>query len=149
MSYTSAKSRTSGTFDADLFMKDAGAIAASAAAQVDGSDVIVNVGSGRFEGKLIIDVTALEVDTGNELYSIEVQGSTSATFASGNVVLGERQLGDSSVTGSSADDAVGRYVLDFSNVDVDGNRLPYLRVYTRVAGTVATGINYSAWITKR
>jgi hypothetical protein len=149
MSYTSAKSRPSYTFDANLQFKDAGLVAASAQAQVAGADKIINVGNGRFNGKLVIDATAIEVDSSNELYSIEVQGSTSSTFASGNVVLCERQLGHSSVTGSSASDAAGRYTLDFSNVDMDGNRLPYLRVYTRVAGTIATGINYTAWATKR
>jgi len=149
MSYTSAKQRPSFTFDANLQMKDAGLVAASAQAQVAGADKIVNVGSGRYNGKLVIDATAIEVDSSNELYSIEVQGSTSATFASGIVVLAERQLGHSSTTGSSASDVAGRYTLDFSNVDVDGARLPYLRVYTRVAGTIATGINYAAWITKR
>ncbi len=149
MSFTSAKSRPSYTFDANLQFKDAGLVAASAAAQVASVDKIVNVGNGRFKGRMVIDVTACEVDTGNELYSIEVQGSTSSSFASGNVVLCERQLGDSSVTGSSADDGTGRYELDFMNTDVDGARYPYLRVYTRVAGTIATGINYTAFAVKR
>lgn len=148
MSYTAAKSRPAYTFDANLQMKDTGLVAASAQAQVGGADKIINVGNGRFRGILVIDATAIEVDSGNELFSVEIQGSTSATFASGIVALAERQVGHSSVTGSSASDAAGRYTLHFSNVDMDGTRLPYLRVYTRVSGTIATGINYSAWIAK-
>lgn len=149
MTYSSAKFRQAKTFDANLEMKDAGLVAASAAAQVDGSNKILTVGNARFEGDLVIDVTAIEVASGDELYSIEIQGSTSSSFASGISVLTELQLGDSSVSSGSADSSTGRYTLPFTNVTVDGTPLPYLRVFTRVAGTIATGINYSAYIAKR
>lgn len=148
MSYSSAKSRETKTFDASLEMKDAGLVAASAAAQVDSSNKILDAGVGRFKGELVIDVTAIEVASGDEGYSIEVQGSNSSSFASGNVALAELQLGDTSVTNESADSSTGRYILPFTNVGVDGTRYRYIRVYTRVVGTIATGINYSAFIAK-
>ena len=75
MSYTSAKSRPSYTFDANLEFKDAGLVASSAAAQVDSAAKVVDVGTGFFKGDLVIDVTAIEVATGNEGYRIAIEGS--------------------------------------------------------------------------
>jgi hypothetical protein len=53
-------------------LKDAGLVASSAAGQVDSSDKIVDLGEGLVEGKFIIDVTAIEIDTNNEEYEIEL-----------------------------------------------------------------------------
>lgn len=133
----------------DLQMKDAGLVAASAAAQVGGSNKIHDLGAAVYQkGALVIDATAIEVASNDELFSIEVQGSSSATFASDINVLAEKQLGALEVTGNSADSPTGRYVVYFDNVADDGQPVRYLRVYTRVAGTVATGVNYSAWLVK-
>lgn len=148
MSYTSAKQPTNFTMDSLLQLKDAGLVAASAAATVSSVAKIVAVGSGRFDAKAIFDVTACEVDTGNELYSLEIQGSTSASFASVDAVLAELQLGDSSVTGEAADSVTGRFELPFSNVQ-NNVYYPYVRLYIRVAGTVSTGINLAAYIAQR
>lgn len=135
-------------FDAAMELKDAGLVAASAAAQVDGADKILDFGGAIMtEGDLVVDVTAIEVDTGNEKYEIEWQLSSSATFASAIVVAAVLKVGDSSVTGSSADNAIGRYVQGVSN-EFAGTQYRYARLYTRIAGTIATGINYSAFLTK-
>lgn len=133
-------------FDSLLEMKDAGLVATSAAAQVDSADKILNLGLGLVEGNLIVDVTAIEVATGNEVYEIEWQLSNSATFASGNVCASVLKLGDSSVNGSSADSAAGRYIQPVMN-EFAGTMYQYARLYTRIAGTIATGINYSAFLT--
>ncbi len=45
------------------------------------------------------------------------------------------------------DSATGRYILRVHN-DVQGTRYRYARVYTTVSGTVATGINYIAYLTR-
>jgi hypothetical protein len=155
MSYTSAKSRPSYTFDANLQLKDAGLVASSAAATVDSAAQVLDVGTGFFEGEIVIDVTAIEVDTGNELYSIALEGSSDSGFSSGTEVeLCMLRLGDSSVTGSDVDNVVGRYTLPFNNRQPSGTAFSegynwrYLRLYTTVAGTIATGINYSAFIVK-
>lgn len=147
MSFTSAKSRPTFTFDALLEMKDAGLVAASAAATVDGSAKVLDAGTGLFEGQLVIDVTAIEVASGDEGYKIAIEGSTTTGFSSGTEVeLGSILLGDSSVTGGDTDSPTGRYTLPFNNREVDGTCYRYLRVYTTVQGAVATGINYSAFI---
>lgn len=139
------RNRKDFTFDYQMRMKDAGLVGASAAAQVGGSDKIIDLGSSdRFDGRVIVDVTACEVATGDERYEIIVQGSSSATFASGVWNLAAVTLGDSSVSLETVDTAAGRrQELHFCN-EVNGTAFRYLRVYTRVAGTVATGINYVA-----
>lgn len=147
MRYTAAKSRGSYTFDALLEMKDAGLVAADAAAQVDGSNKILDVGDARFEAKLIIDVTAIEVASGDEGYTIKVQGSDASNFGSGVETITSLTLGDTSVTGNSVDSTTGRYELGVSNIGADGQPYRYLRLYTDVTGTIATGINYSAFFT--
>lgn len=133
-------------FDSLLEMKDAGLVAASAAAQVDGADKILTLGGGLVEANLIVDVTALEVASGDEVYGIEWQLSSSATFASGVVVASVLRIGDSSVAFGSADNAVGRYIQPVNN-EFNGTVYPYARLYTRIAGAIATGINYSAFLT--
>ena len=133
-------------FDSLPEMKDAGLVAASAAAQVDGADKILTLGGGLVEANLIVDVTALEVASGDEVYGIEWQLSSSATFASGVVVASVLRIGDSSVAFGSADNAVGRYIQSVNN-EFNGTVYPYARLYTRIAGAIATGINYSAFLT--
>jgi hypothetical protein len=139
-----ARNQKDFTFDYDLRLKDAGVIAASAAAQVGGVDKILDVGAARVDGRVIVDTTAVEVDSGNELYQVVVQGSSSATFASGIVTLGEQRFGDSSVTLETVDSpAAARREIAFTN-EQNGTVYRYIRVYTIIAGTIATGINYVA-----
>lgn len=135
--------------DVNTKLKDTGLIAASAAAQVGGSDKILDLGEALVEGFVVVDLTACEVASGDESYRIEVQGSDSATFASGIVNLAILHVGDSSVTFESADTAAtGRFLVPVRN-EKAGEIYRYMRIYTRVAGTVATGVNYSAFFTKK
>lgn len=131
-------------FDSLLELKDAGLVAVSAAAQVDSVDKILDLGQSYWEGNVVVDVTALEVASGDEVYSIEWQLSSSATFASGVVVSSVLRIGDSSVAFGSADNTTGRYVMCVHN-EFNGTLYRYARLYTRIAGNIATGINYSAF----
>ena len=148
MAFTDVKKRIQGTFDAALEFKDAGAVAASAAATVDSAAKVVNVGSGLFVGCMIIDVTALDIDGNNELYDIVVQGAPTSAFVAANTVeLSAINMSAKEVkrTDSDADNAVGRYKLYFDN-EQNGTFYPYMRIYTVVAGAgVSTGIDYSAY----
>lgn len=132
-------------FDAELEFKDAGLIAATDDAQVDGSDKIVDVGAARFEGIMVVDVSEIEIDSNNEEYDIIVQGSNSSTFASGIENLAQLNLGATEVRqGGAQDSAVGRYELPFCNEQND-TVYRYLRIKIVVAGTVSTGINFTAF----
>ncbi|WP_373069753.1 hypothetical protein [Gemmatimonas sp.] len=131
------------TPDTDTILKAAGLIASSAAVAT-----ILDLGTGRVDGRVIVNVTAIEVATGDERYLIKTQFS--AVPAMGSVVFGGTalDLGDSSVTNSSADSIVGTYELPFCN-EINGTLHRYMRLYTSVQGTIATGINYSAYAVKK
>lgn len=135
------------TYDYAHALKDAGVIGASAAALVGGAARILDLGAGRVDARAIIDITELEVATGNEVYRILAQGSDSATFASTtHKNLGALVLGDSSVSLEGVDSpATGRRELHFCN-EVNGHVFQYFRLYTEVAGTVATGIGYTGFL---
>lgn len=154
MTYTAAKSRPTFTFDVNLQMKDAGLIAADAAWQVSSADKILDVGTGHFCGHAVIDVSALEIASGDERYTFLIQGSSSATFASDIVILAALPVGDGSTiatafgsSGVDVDDAAGRYVVPFTN-ERNNVYYRYIRGFTDVAGTIATGVNFTAFVAK-
>jgi hypothetical protein len=127
MSYTAAKSRPAFTFDALLEMKDAGLIAASAAAQVDAAAKVL-------------------VATGDESYKIAWEVSDNSGFSSGvEYEVCALTLGDATVHGGDTDSTTGRYVLPIHN-RIEATPYRYGRVYVTVAGTVATGINFTAFV---
>jgi hypothetical protein len=136
------------TFDADLRLKDAGLVASTAAATVGSNAKVVTVGDATFKGVAVIDVTAVEIASNNELYTVAIQGSTSATFASDVQNLAIIDFGATEVRpGGAIDSLTGRYELIFLN-EQDGIVYPYIRLHTTVAGTIATGINFSAFIAR-
>lgn len=142
------------TYDASQLMKDAGLVAASAAATVAAAakvldtqgGVTTNTGPALFKGVLVVDVSAIEIASTDEVYDIIVQGSDSSTFASGIENLAQLNLAAAAVRdGGAQASTIGRYELFFTN-EQNGANYRYLRVYTKVAGTIATGINYTALI---
>lgn len=133
------------TFDADLELKDAGAITASAAAQVDGSAKIIDMGAARFDGLALINVSALDIVSNDEVYRIFVQGSSSASFASDIENLACLELGATEVrAGGAKDSVVGIYELPVTNEAAD-TVYRYIRAYTQIAGTTPS-INYTAFL---
>jgi hypothetical protein len=143
-----AKQRRQYAYDVELLMKDAGLVAASDAAQVSSADKILTVGDAVFKAMAVFDVTAIEIASNTEIYTLCVQGSTSSTFASDVQNLAALPLGATEVNpGGAIDSTVGRYELPFIN-EQDGVTYPYLRVFTHVAGDIATGINYTAYFSR-
>lgn len=138
------------TFDKELELKDAGLLAATAACQVGGSDQIIDLGSqnAAFSGVAILDVSAIEVATGDEAYRVVIQGSNSATFASGIANLAELTLGAAAaLPGGAGVSSVGRYEVPFFN-EQDSAKYRYLRAHVTITGTIATGINFTARIAR-
>lgn len=156
------RNRKDRTFDAATELKDAGAITADAAAQVGGSDRILDLEEGgglfdtpsgsdgsRFDGSIIVDVTAVEVGTGDEIYNIVAQVSSSPTFASDVRNVGILQLAAGAVAAGGGGGAeVGHYELGFTNEE-NGVARRFMRLFTDVAGTIATGIDYVAHLAKK
>lgn len=132
------------TPDAELTLQDAGLVAASAA-----GTTIRDVGDHPMVGELEIEVTALEIASNDEIFDIILQGSPDAAFGTaGNIQeLCQISLSAKEVkrSDSDKDDVIGRYVIPFRNQFGD-TVYRYLRLYIVVAGTIATGINFTARI---
>lgn len=137
------------TLDTLLQLKDAGLVAASAAGTVSSAAKIIDVGSAEIEGEVLIDVTAIETGSTDEIYTIMLEGSNSATFASGIEDLALLRVGHATALtgGNDTTSTVGRYRVPFRN-ERNGTVYQYLRIYTLVVGTIATGINYTAYLVK-
>ena len=139
------------TADVNSQLKDAGLVASSAAAQVSSVNKIYDLspsGASTFSPfDIWINVSAIEIASNDEIYTIHAQVSSSATFASAIYNACQLELGALEVKtgGADADSTTGMYLLRGHN-DVDGTAYRYLRLYTTVAGTIATGINYEAWM---
>ena len=128
-------------------MKAAGLIATTT-----NGTVVVDLGEGYIEGNLIIDVTALEVDTADEIYDIVFQLSSELVFTTATLIVENGQLSLSHATAKRSDsniaNAVGRYILPVTNL-FNGTIYRYARLCTVVGGTPAAGINYIARLAKR
>lgn len=140
------------TYDAALALKAAALVAATANGTLE-----LDVGEALLDALCVIDATAVEIDSNDESYEVIVQGSTVAGFGTASAItpLASITIGDKAstrgaagVTGIGTDDVVGRYVLPFRN-ERNGTIYRYLRIRTIVAGTIATGINYSSFVAKR
>lgn len=130
------------TYDTALVAKTAGLLAASA----DGT--IIDLGDGLVDGFLVIDLTACEIASGNEIYTVSLEGSDAAAMDSGSVCLAKKVFGNLVVPMDAALSASGRYVVPFRNEE-GGETFRYVRLSTLIAGTIATGINFSAFLAKR
>ena len=138
------------TQDIELIAKDAGLVAADAAWQVDSSAKIIDLGSAtaNFSAVAVIDVDAVEIASNDEFYRLIIQGSSSATFASDIQNLAELTLGATEARpGGAIDSIIGRHEILFTNW-MAGENYRYLRGYTDVGGTIATGINFTAFFAR-
>lgn len=129
------------TYDNATLLKAAGLVAATAA-----GSVILDLGDGLMKANLILDVAALEVATGDEIYTVALEGSNVADMTSGSVTLAAKALGNAPAP-ADADTGLGRHVIPVRN-ELAGTLYRYVRIHTTVAGTIATGINYSAFLAK-
>lgn len=157
---TTGASFRSYTLDTDTELKDAGAVTATAAAQVGGSDKVLDFGNitsgppvlqiAYTPGFLVVDVSAIDGVTGDEQYDIQYQLSDNATFASGNVAIkGSIQIGDGArfVSGDVDDQfLVGRYNLGVDN-EYAGTLFRFARVLHIVLGT-SPSIDYRAFLSR-
>jgi len=130
------------TYDHATLLKAAGLVAASAA-----GSVILDLGDGLMEADLIIDISAIEVASNDEIYTVTLEGSSVEAMTSLSVTLAEKQFGNVPAP-ADADTATGRHVIPVRN-ELNGTLYRYVRIHTTVAGTIATGINYSAFLAKK
>lgn len=93
-------------------------------------------GRGTYLMKIVI--SAIEIASGDELYGLGVQGNTLAATTTWNEI-DYWSFGAAAVSPDGLAGAAGTYWFVFHN---EGDN--QVRVRTVVAGTVATGINYTA-----
>jgi hypothetical protein len=139
--------RVTRTYDDKLILNEYGTAITSSAAGSDTANtaLIVDLAagtagsdtSGLVEGDIIVDVLTMDVDSGNEMVTIGVQLSNSATFASSYYQVSSLAVGDAAALVGDVDMTTGRYVIPFNNLIKDGTTLRYLRLYFTVAGTVS------------
>lgn len=126
-------------FDGDLELKAAGALTTS----TDGD--ILDLGTGLIDGYIVLDVSAVEIGSGNEIFTISLEGSNVAAMSSGSVCLAKKVFGNLVVPMDAALSAAGRYVIPFRNEE-GGTLYRYVRLSTLIAGSISTGISFSAFI---
>lgn len=131
------------TYDDALNLRDSASLTASA----DGD--ILDLGAGLFDGFLVVDLVSAEIATGNEIYTISVEGSTVAAMTSTSVCLAKKVFGNIVVPMDAALSTAGRYVIPFRNEE-GGTLYRYVRLSNLVAGTIdTTGIVFGAFLAKR
>jgi hypothetical protein len=138
-----ARNSKDSTYDHALLLKDAGAVTATGNASVASVARVLDLGAGRVDGRVVLDVAAIDTVTGDESYVLQVQVSNSATFASGVVAVASKQLGGATPTGNSAATPIGRYEIHFANEE-NGVLYRYARVRYVIAGTTPS-INFVAY----
>lgn len=129
-------------YDDALVLKDAGLVASTTT-----ETTILDLGSGIVDGFLVLDVSAVEVADTNEIYLICLEGSNVAAMSSGSVTLAQIEMGNATAP-ADADTGTGRFAIPFRN-EQNGTVYRYVRIYTEIAGTIASGINFSAFVAKR
>lgn len=129
------------TYDNAMSLKAAGLVAATTT-----ESTILDLGAGLVDAYLVLDVSAVEVATGDEKYTVHIEGSNVAAMTSGSVTLANIPLGNLTAPADAAT-GTGRFAVPFRN-EQNGTTYRYVRIYTLVAGTIATGINFSAFVAK-
>ena len=130
------------TYDSALNLRTSASLTASA----DGT--ILDLGAGLVDGYLVLDVASVEIATGNEIYTISLEGSNVAAMTSGSACLAKKVFGNLVVPMDAALSAAGRYVVPFRNEE-GGTTFRYVRLSNLVAGTIdSTGIVFGAFVAK-
>jgi hypothetical protein len=131
------------TYDANTNLRTKASLTASA----DGD--ILDLGPGLFDGFLVLDVDSVEIATGDEYYTINLEGSTVAAMTSTSECLGKAHFGKLVVPQDANRTAAGRYVIPIRN-EVNGTLMRYVRLSSVVAGTIdTTGMVFGAFLAKR
>lgn len=130
------------TYDDSLSLQDSTAITSTTTGAT-----IIDLGAGLVEGYLVLDVSACEVASTDEIYLVCLEGSNVAAMTSGSVCLAQIEMGNATAP-ADADTGTGRFAVPFRN-EQNGTIYRYVRIYTEVAGTIdTTGLTFSAFIAK-
>ena len=112
----------------------------------DLSGVVLQVGPGRTDAILVLDIADLDATTGDENVTVRVVGNTTADFSGNFQILATLELG-ASLPLTVIDTVPGRYELPFSNARA-GVEYPYAKLHFDVSGTTPS-ITCDAWIAQQ
>lgn len=157
------------TPDANNILADnAAALTATGFAQAGGADGVVDLGGNqgvtvtlpsiadvssitpqqaRIDAVLVVDVTAIDIASGNEVYNLILEGSNDPAWPAGSgQVLAAMQLGKGASRAGSVlkDSVIGRYELLFTNEQANV-KYQYAKLYV-VAGGTTPSIAFFAFI---
>jgi hypothetical protein len=142
-----ATNRIGKTFDIDLYVHDGTALTASASGTVDSAAVVLDLGSGFVDADLILDVSALDVDTGNESVIVQIMLSDTE-IATEKYCQTQFQIGDAAAIPGDVDRTTGRYIIPFNNIIESGLCKRFMHLYFTIAGTVAA-FTATGYVTKK
>lgn len=134
--------------DIELLLADGAApVTADGVSQVSSAAVSKKLGAGRFEGVLIVDVTAIKTSAADEVYHLCLQGADDNTFATKENVA-QLTLGAGAMRpGAAVTSVIGRYEIPFTTEQHD-KAYDWARLYVDVAGT-SPSITFKAFIAER
>lgn len=145
------------TVPVDANMQFASAQTLTATGYINNSNAVLDVQPGRFTGMLAIDISAIDVSSGDETYKINLFGSNDAAFGNGNVDLlayhdfAAATAGRQVATILAPSPAIpptglaGSFIyLPFTNL-MQGFIYRYLKLYAVIGGTTPS-ITLSAWV---
>lgn len=144
-------------FDANLLLSDAGAaVTADGYAQVGGATATLDLGGNqstsptqqaRLDAVAVVEISAIDIASGDETYVLRILGSNDSAWASGNIYeLAALTLGKGSalVPTTQGDTLVGEYEIMFTTERANV-KYEYIRMYVDVGGTTPS-ITFQAYV---
>ena len=115
-----------------------------------GQDVVIDLGAGRNDVDLIIDLKAIHLSGVGLEYDLVVQASNSRGFApTATQLIAHISFGGTGRRGGAKDTPLGIYQVPFNNADPEGE-YRYVRLYLVISGTTTQGtITFAARISAR
>jgi hypothetical protein len=139
------RNQTDFTYDNATLLADGATVTVDGAATVSAAARVIDLGAARLDGRVIVDVSAIDVSSADESYVLSAQFSNSPTFASGVIGGPAIRLGAAAaLIGESAASVIGRYEMSFAN-EINGTTYRYMRMYSDVGGTTPS-IAYRAFV---
>ena len=132
-------------FDNVFILKDDGAVTSTGYGEVDAAAQVVDVGSGLVRGNVIIEIDAVKVSAGDELFVLHLCGSSDESFTQ-QVSLASKEIGAAGSLVGNLDSKISRVILCFQNEE-RGIHYRYLRIKHVISGT-SPSINYRARLEK-
>lgn len=145
------------SFDANLLLSDnAAAYVADGFAQVGGADAVLDLGGNqgvtplqqaRIDAVCVIDITAIDIASGDERYRFKLLGCNTPGFASGVRELASLCVGKGSTMtpNTQADSIVGRYEILFSTEQANIKH-QYVKLFIDVEAGTTPSISLQAFV---